>query len=295
MGRKKNTEFNQSAKWNKLGYVQYFDRLTQLAISMFEWKNLPETIDERYMELVLFNRGQVVFFEDKELGFLALPNAGSGRFNVYGIPVRRRALAVNGYNKELTEKDSVIIWNNMIHTGSALEVEMYSERLWNIDRTIDVNINAQKTPIIIKCDEHERLTLKNLYMQYEGNMPVIYGDKNLNTKSLEAINTQAPFVSKDLYELRTQLYNEVLGVLGVSNISYQKRERLISDEVIRSMGGTIANRFTRLQPRRVACEQINEMFGLNIECDFREDYQYMTAISETLDEEGNPEEGDSVE
>lgn len=292
---KKNTEFSESAKFNNATYVQYLDRIVQLAISMFEWKNLPETIDERYMELVLFNRGQIVFFEDKDLGFLALPNAGSGRFNVYGIPMRRRALAVNGYNKELTDKDSVIIWNNMIHTGSKLEAELYSRRLYEIDRTIDVNVRAQKTPVLIKCDEHERLTMKNLYMQYDGNSPVIYGDKNLNTNNLQAISTLAPFVSKELYELRTQIYNEMLGVFGISNISYQKRERLISDEVIRSMGATISNRYTRLQPRRTACDQINKMFGLNIDCDFREDYQYMAAISDTLKEDSDMEEGENFE
>lgn len=294
MSKRKNTEFDESARWNNASYAQYLNRLVELAISMFEWKNLPDTVDERYLELTLFNRGQIVFFKDEVLGYLALPNAGSGRFNVYGIPMNRRALAVNGYNKQLNDEDSVIIWNNRLHTGSKLEVEMYARRLYNMDRTIDVNINAQKTPVLIKCDEHERLTMKNLYMQYDGNAPVIYGDKNLNTNNLQAISTLAPFVAKQIYELRTQLYNELLGVLGVSNIAYQKRERLIMDEVIRSMGGTIANRWSRLVPRREACEQINKMFGLNIECDFREDYQYMTAISETLNEY-EPEEGDMVE
>lgn len=294
MGKRSNSEFNTSARGNKASYIQYFDRLTELAISMFDWQNLPDTVDARYMELVLYNRGQVLFFKDEELGFLALPNAGNGKFNVYGIPIRRRALAVNGYNKELTSDDSVIIWNNMLHTGSSFEVEMYSKRLYEIDRTIDVNVKAQKTPVLIKCDEHDRLTMKNLYMQYDGNAPVIYGDKNLNDKGIQSISTQAPYVAGTLYELRTQLYNEILGVLGISNISYQKRERLISDEVIRSLGGTIANRFTRLEPRRKACKEINKMFGLNISVDYREDYQYMTAISETLDEEKEPKEGENV-
>jgi hypothetical protein len=295
MGRKQKTDFGVSALWNKFSYIQYMERFKELAISMFDWQNVPDTIDTRYLELMLFERGQVLFFYDKDLGYLALPNGGSGKLNVYGIPVDRRAVGVNGYNKDLDATNSVIIWNNMLHTGSSLEVEMYSRRLCEIDRTIDVNVRAQKTPVLIKCDEHERLTMKNLYMQYDGNSPVIYGDKNLNTNNLQAIQTLAPFISNDLYQLRTQIYNEMLGVLGISNISYQKRERLISDEVIRSLGGTIANRFTRLQPRRDACDAINKMTGLNLRCDYREDYQYMTAISETLDEDGDPVTGDNAE
>lgn len=297
MGKRKNSEFNQSALLNNKSFIQYLDRFVQLSISVFEWINLPETIDERYMELVLYNRGQVVFFKDDDLGYLALPNAGSGRFNVYGIPVNRRALAVNGYNKELNDKDSVIIWNNMMHTGSSLEVEMYARRLWDIDRTIDVNVNAQKTPMIIKCDEHERLTLMNLYMQYKGNYPIIFADKNLNTEGISCINTQAPFVSPQLYELRTQLYNEMLSVIGISNISYQKKERLISDEVNRSLGGTIANRFTRLQVRKMACKEINEMFGLNVDCRFREEFEEKNKEYEEYDDydEKIDEEREGVE
>ena len=295
MGKRKNSEFSQSARANNAEYIQYLDRITQLAITMFKWENLPDTVDERYLELNLFKKGQVVFFKDEALGFLALPNAGSGKFNVYGIPMRRRALAVNGYNKELDDTNSVIIWNNMLHTGSTLEAELYARKLYDMDRTIDVNVRAQKTPVLIKCDEHERLTMKNLYMQYDGNAPVIYSGKNMDLNNIQVLKTDAPFVAKQIYELRTQLYNEMLGVFGVSNIAYQKRERLIMDEVIRSMGGTIANRFTRLEPRRIACEQINKMFDLNISCDFREDYQYMAAISETLDEDGDAVGGDQFE
>ena len=65
----------------------------------------------------------------------------------------------------------------------------------------------------------------------------------------------------------------MLTYMGISNISYQKRERLISDEVTRSQGGTIAIRYSKLNARRQACDEINRMFGLNISCDFREDYR----------------------
>lgn len=279
MGRRRKTNFEESLAMNDYTYIQYAYRLMELSISMFEWKNLPEGIDERFLEMVLFTDGQAVFFKDDELGnYLALQCLINGKLNVYRIPIRRRAFAVNGYQKQLTDKDSVIIFNNMLHTNSWLDVKMFAKRLYNLDRIIDVNANAQKTPILIKGNETQRLTLTNLYKEYDGNAPVIFADKSLDMNALQVLSTQAPYVADKIYQLKTQIWNEALTYLGISNVSFQKRERMVSDEVTRSQGGTVASRYSRLNARRQACEQINKMFGLNIECNFREDYQFSEEV-----------------
>lgn len=286
--RKRDREFWESADLNNASYIQYYDRLTELSISMFEWRNLPDTVDPRFLELTLFANGMAVFFKDEVEDYLALQCAISGPLNVYRIPIRRRAYAVNGYNRELDDKNSVIIYNNMLHKNSMLDVRMFARELYNLDRAISVNANAQKTPILIRCDENQRLSLENLYMDYDGNKPVIYGDKGLNPNALSVLKTDAPYVADKLYTLKTQKWNEALTYLGISNVNITKRERLITDEVTRNQGGTIASRYSRLQSRRMACEQINKMFGLNVQCDYREDYQ------EIVDAENsdsiNPEE-----
>lgn len=278
----KGREFWQSASYNNATFMQYYNRLVELAISMFDWKNLPDTIDARFLELSLFGDGMAVFFEDKTIGYLALRTTIGGRLNLYNIPTDRRAYASNGYNMPLTQDNSVIIWNNLMHTNSVLEVSNFSKRLWDLDRTIDVNAKAQKTPILIRCDESQRLTIKNLYKQYTGNEPVIYGDKGLSARPIEVFTTGAPYVCDKLYELKTQIWNEALTYLGISNVSYQKKERLLQDEVQRNLGGTIASRYSRLEARRQAAEEINRMFGLNIEVDFREDFTL--AVDELEDE-----------
>lgn len=284
---RKDRQFWESAAMNNGTFRQYYNRLVELAISMFEWKNMPDTVDTRFLELILFTNGQAVFFQDEALGYLTLQNAMSGDFNVYSIPVNRRAYAVNGYNKPLTDKDSVIIFNNYLHTNSQLDAVMFAKRLYNIDRAIDVNANAQKTPILIKCDETQKLTMTNLYKQYDGNEPVIFGDKSLNTNAINVLKTDAPYVADKLYTLKTQIWNEALTYLGISNINVQKKERLITDEVTRNQGGTIASRYSRLNARRQACNQINQMFGLNIWCDYREDYQMVEDGTDTVEGEPN--------
>lgn len=284
---KKDRQFWESAAMNNGTYKQYYNRLVELAISMFEWKNLPNTVDARFLELCLFTDGQAIFFYDEELGYLTLQNATNGGFNVYRIPVNRRAYAVNGYNRELNENDSVIIFNNYLHTNSQLDATIFAKRLYNLDRAIDVNANAMKTPIMIKCDETQRLTMMNLYKQYDGNVPYIFADRSINTNGIQVLKTDAPYVADKLYQLKTQIWNEALTYLGISNINVQKKERLITDEVTRNQGGTIASRYSRLNARREACKQINEMFGLNVWCDYREDYQLIDGSEDTV--EGEPD------
>lgn len=266
--------FEDSLTMNNATYAQYLNRLTELSISMFEWKNLPSTVDPRYIELQLFEQGCMVYFKDEVVGDLCLNCLISGRLNVYGYPILIRAYSkYNGYQKLLKESNSVIIYNNYLHTNSLLDVKMFARRLYVLDRIIDVNANAQKTPVMLQGTEQQRLTLLNLYKQFDGNEPFIFGDKNVDLNCLKALSTQAPYVADKLYELKIQIWNEALTYLGISNINIQKKERLITDEVTRNQGGTIASRYSRLQSRREAVEKINEMFGTNIEVNYREDFQ----------------------
>ena len=289
MKKKKNQSFHNALMANGATYVQYYNRLMELSMSMFEWKNLPDTVDERYLELGLFSSGCMVFFKDDVIGELALNMTYQGGFDIYGEPTKRRAYSrYNQFQTTLDKNNSVIIWNNMLRTNSALDVQMFAYRLYNLDRIVDINANAQKTPVLITCDEKQKLTMKNLYLQYEGNYPVIFGDSNLDIKSLSVLKTDAPFVSDKIYDLKVKIWNEALTYLGISNINTTKKERMITDEVIRNQGGTIASRYSRLESRRRAVKKINKMFGLNITVDYREDFQSADIENDTLG-------GDSLE
>ena len=254
MGRKRRrTEWEDSAAKNVGSYGLYYDLLKQLAISMFEWRDIPDSIDERFLEITLFHKGAAVYFDDDVMGNLALEVLLNGQFNVYRIPTKRTAIAANGYRASLDEKNSVIIYENMIHTCPSYMCRKFARELEELDRTIDVNCRAQKTPVLIQGEEQQMLTLKNVYMMFDGNQPVIFGNKNLDINSIKVLKTDAPFVADKL--------------------NMQKKERLISDEVTRSQGGTIASRYSRLNARRQAADKINKMFGTDIKVDFREDFR----------------------
>lgn len=286
---KKDIRFWESAITNTMCFDFYFDKIKELSISAFEWTGLPESVDPRFMELMLFDRGGVVFFEDEVLGYLVLPYTFWGRFSVYRIPQFLRAFADNGYNKKLDNSNSVLIFNNVLRKSSIRDCKLFARRLAGFDRVIDVNVNAQKTPVLIRCSEKERLTLLQLYKSYEGNEPFVFGDEGLSPNPLNVVNTQAPYVADKIYDLKTKFWNEMLTFKGISNLNVQKKERLISDEVARSQGGTIASRYSGLMMRQLACEQINKMFGLNVQCQFRDD------IDKVNDEGGSDPDPEEVQ
>lgn len=278
MGKKKGNQWGNSRDLDESydeanSYIKYRDNLMQLGMSMFGWENLPETCNERYIEKTEYFRGATVFFKDPDIGYLCLPVIFNGPFDIMDEPDRRQAYSRSGYRRNLTKDDSVIIWNNYLRKPSCLTVNHYARRLADLENAIDVNCKAQKTPVLLRCNENQRMTLINLYKQYDGNYPFIFGEKDLDMKGVTAISTGAPYVADKMFQIKMQVWNEALTELGISNISYQKKERLVSDEVIRNMGGTIASRYSRLEMRRQAADKINEMFGLNIEVNFREDYR----------------------
>lgn len=279
-----NKDFWESSYMNNREFIQYYNRFVELSVSMFAW-DLPDTVDPRFLELNLFAKGRAVFFKDDVLGYLALPARLGGRWDVYNKPTDRVAYARNGYQQNLDPTNSVIIYNNFLRTNSMNTVEIYARRLYDIDRAIDVNIKAQKTPILIRTNEKNRLTMKNLYMQYDGNAPFIFADKSLDPSDLSVLQTDAPFVAQDLQQIKTEIYNECLTYLGISNVNFTKRERLIRDEVTRNQGGTIANRYSRLMARKQACEEIGKIFGVKCDVEYREDFLLTNDVLEAEDEE----------
>lgn len=295
-GIKGDYQFWESANANSLAEQYYLSRLSELAMSMFKWKNLPDSIDARFLEYTLFYEGAAVFFKDDDLSedelskstegtYLCLQVVLGGVLNVYRIPKNRKAYAVNTYQKQLTQDNSVIIWNNMIRLPEYGRMMYYATQLAEIDRAININVKGQKFPIAILCDESQRLTMKNVYKQYDGNEPFIFGDKGLDLSAIQAINTGSPFVADKLQDLKNNKWAEAMMCLGIPNSPTDKKERLVANEANVSQGGTLASRSSRLEMRKRACDEINKMFGLDIDVEYNKDLDISTGDGDTTESE----------
>lgn len=254
-------------------------RLMNLAISVFKWDNLPEGVDERMLEFWLLRDGFVGFFYDEALksderrrapeGYAVLPMMIQGQWDIYEYPRDRRAYAVNGFNYECTEDNSVIIYQNYLRVPMWLTLWQYAYRLAETQRTIDINSKQQRTARVIRCTDDQRLTYLNAAKEVDEGRNWVHGDKSLDLDAFQVFDITTPYVGNELQTYKHQLWNEALTYLGIENVNTDKKERLISDEVVNNMGDVEAERFTRLNARKQACEEINELFGLDVQVDFR--------------------------
>lgn len=277
--RPNNREFIDTAWVNDATYWDYLERLKKIAMSMFEWVNLPDSMDARYIEKCLYYHGTAAMLYDETLGYINTNCATSGQINIYGLPTAlncysfgyqdtRRlytGLRYDEYGNPINKnyEECILVMNNWERTPTASTLELFALRLYEAERTTDVNIKAMKTPVMLVVDESQRLTMKNLYNQYDGNEPFIFGDKEaLNDGIIKAIRTDAPFLADKLMEYKKQIWNEALQFLGVNSLSTEKKERLITDEASSNNELINLNLQSYLVPRQKACKDFNEKFGL---------------------------------
>lgn len=250
-----------------------FNRLKKKAITLFEWVNLPKEIDERYLELMLCDNGYVCFFKDQVVEgvdtYFALQCTLGGRFNVYNIPTIYQIYTASGYQARRNATNSVIIYNNLMHTPTVPTLMYHAYNISNIERTIDINLNQLKRPYIFLVPENQRFSFQKLIADIKNNQDVIIGNKDLNLDSVGNINTITPNNTLELYNLKKRYYNEALTDLGINNLQVDKKERLVADEVSSNDEDVKITRNEMLAMRKMACKQINEMFGLNIDVRFR--------------------------
>lgn len=266
-----NSNFEDAMLLNSRSYTDYLERMKKIALSMFEWVNLPDTMDARYLEMCLYYKGKAAILYDEDYGFINTQAADSGYLNIYGLPTKLNCYSYS-YNKmrELyipgsnlpAEEECILVMNNYQQIPTASTIELFAYRLAEAQRTADINIAAQKTPILILTDKNQELTLRNLYAQYDGNSPVIFGDRNvLNEKPMDTINTQAPYIADKLQDYMRDIWNSFLTFLGINNLD-EKKERLITSETGSNNELINMNMQSYLIPRKQACKEYNEKFGL---------------------------------
>lgn len=264
---KKMTETDIAMNINNLTYIDYLNRLKLIATSLFTWKGLDEVAGfgaSRFLELVLYENGRACFVKDKEKGYLPLRVNPSDKLNVYMLPEKVLAWSL-GYNKNYLFDDVIYIMNNNLEIPTSQSLQLFAYRLYETERTIDTNLIAQKTPVLIEGDTKTILTLKNVYMQYSGNTPFIFGNKQFDiSNKLNVLKTDAPYLIDKLEDHKHEIWNEALTYLGIDNANTDKKERLITSEV--ESNDDLINYYLNCfyKTRKDACDRINEKYNLNI-------------------------------
>lgn len=258
---------SQLSNW--ITYQMYLRQFLTLAENVFIYDNMPDYIDTAYLNKTLVRQGAIAFFYDDVLEkVLALPYKSIGSLDVYNRPKRIQVYGRNGYTNTLKEGDFVIMYDNNGRYPIYIDILQYAERYANITRTMDINIAQQKTPRIWKTSTEKEKTVKDLANEVDGNIEKIVTYDNINLDDIELILAPAPFVTDKLQDQKDKIWSEFLRLIGISNLSFQKKERNISDEIQAMQGGTIASRYERFEPRKKAIEEINKKFNLQIKVEY---------------------------
>ena len=278
-----NYKFLDSSILNDATFIDYLDRFRKVALSVFEWVNLPKSMNAMYLEKCLYYNGQAALFKDKNYGFINTKCCSNGKINIYGYPTSLNCYSyeynttrklytgitedlnpiekvVYKENKEFNE--CILVQNKWERTPTAGSMELFAYRLYEAEQTAFVNIRAQKTPILLLVDEHSRLTIENMFNQIDGNKPAIFGNKdNIDPNNYKALKIDAPFIADKIMDYKKEIWNEALTFLGINNIMVDKKERLITDEANSNNELINMNLQSYLAPREEACRQFNEKFG----------------------------------
>lgn len=291
------SEFRDALILNDASEIDYLERMKKIALSMFEWVDLPDSMNARYLEMTLFYKGQAGLLYDENYGFINTQVADSGYINIYGLPTKlncysfryqdTRDLYVPNATDDKT-KEVILVMNNYERIPTASTINLFAYRLAEAQRTADVNIKAQRTPILITTDQKQEFSMKKLYENYDGNAPVIYADRNanINLEAIRAIKTDAPFIADKIMEYKREIWNEFLTYMGLQNLN-EKRERLISNEVDSNNELINMNLQSFLIPRKKACEEFNQKFGTNIDVKVRSDLFNIIKQYESITNEYN--------
>lgn len=268
----KNNRFIDSAILNDETFQDYLNRFRKIALSMFEWVNLPKTMNENFIEKCLFYNGKCAFLKDEEMGFINTKVCSNGYLNIYGLPTKLNCFSYD-YSKsrdlfttreaeeqELT--DCIYVMNNTEVIPTISTLELYAYRLYMCDRVCDVNLSGQRYPIMILGDEKSRMTLENLYSQYDGNKPFIFGKKELlDENKMQVLRTDSPYIIDKVTDYKKEIWNEALTFLGINNMSIVKGERLTKNESQENNELVNLNLLSFLKTRQQACREFNELFG----------------------------------
>lgn len=276
---------------NNIMWQDVYLRNVNMISNMFEWSGMPETVDMEFFELnLLFQPTCAILFDYDFNSYVGLPCIGSGKMNIYYKNTSYHATSLN-YSKEfisLTKQNKnvfdikahdseiypipqpikgVVCYDNMTQYPLSHTIEIYTQRIVNAMRAIDVLEKQAQIPSIIETDEESKLAIQSAINDINNNVLAVYVGKDIAKALRESKSLQTQFnpaVLDVMWNHINNLRSEMLTAFGVNNLNTaDKKERLITDEVNSNNNFIKLNSGYRLKCREVFCENLKAVFGID--------------------------------
>lgn len=289
----------------KTVYCDFYIRiLTEIACSRFKWENLPEEIDKRFLELTLFRQALVgFFFDDAYDRYFALKASGAGRWNFYDNPValtmtgngmitrnnmptfptkrKRLGIEVTGPDgKPIIDQNCVPIWGNTLRVPDWDIVYLAATKLAEVEITVENTLQTLRQPYMIAAEDTERLTVMNVFRQMQEGQLAVFGAPGFMNNIEEKIKVFPLGVNQDyrtpgeLIRDKQLLWSETMMFLGINNTTVEKNAHVLEDEINANNAQIQAVRTSALNARKLACDEINKRFGLDISVEWSDQIDY---------------------
>ena len=267
---------------NNFTFIDFFDRLKRVATSIFKWKNLPETMNERWLELCLFYKGMAGILKHDDYGIINTEASWSGNIDIYGLPTLVYCYSTSFFSEqrvrydgkvsieELSKiygiqndnlKEAILVMNNIDMQPTFIAMELFAYRLYKVQRTIDINLDLIKKPFIIGCNEQDKLSMQKFMMDVENNQNMIFATADFDpSNSIKIFDLNVNNHVEELENEKRAILSEDLTTLGFNSILVDKAERLISDEGKKDNEFINYNLQYYWKQRKEACEQFNKLF-----------------------------------
>lgn len=267
--RKEFNPFNISLVRNNDTYIFFLEQLQDIYMTLYSVLNLEESMDERFIaETMMHRNGIAVFYEEEIKNLIHLPFNEIGMPNIYNNPRKIQVFSSTGYYRILNSNEFVIIWSNYNRTPPIIKIRNFADRLYEVQRTIDVHLALHKISRIIKASENNKLSWQNLMMQVEGNIPTVYTKPEMELEDIITLDLSIPYIIDKLENQKHEIVNEFLTWCGIENSNRDKKERMVSDEVNSNYGHVEMSRNTGLRSRQEGWNRVNKKFHTNIEVIF---------------------------
>ena len=254
-----------------------------IALNLFSWENLPPTIEERYIEKALFNKGLVCLVDDKNFGQIVVGCSYSQNMNIWGEPTE---VITNGFNyvksfnientvnttytrdNDIEDgiQSAIVCQNNDLAISTREILEYYVNKLVEVELSTFTNVYLQKFPFLINTTKDNEMTMKTLISKVDKGEPYIMYNKKIAdlTTAVDVFNLNVPFVADKLLQYRFETEREIYTLFGFNN-NFEKKERLLTDEVNVNNDFINCNIDSMYKKRKQFAELMNKKYGWNVQ------------------------------